>query len=401
MVFLELLLAALLGTLAGVVTGLTPGIHINLVSVLIVTAAPLLGQYFSLVSLCAFIISMSVTHSFLDTIPSVFLGAPDAATALGVLPGHRYLLRGWGLMAVKLSLVGSLVGAVLSVLLFPLFTLLVTLTYPFFKAVIGWLLLAIVLFMILRDRLKAWSAFVFLLAGALGVLVLNLPGLQNPLFPLLSGLFGVATLFVSLQETTSLPPQQESPELNVRPGVTVQALSAGQIAGFLTAMLPGLGPASAAVLSLQVFRNLGDHGYMILQGSLSTVNFVLSLAALLVLDKARNGSVIAIQQLLASVTLAHIMLFLAITLTATGAATLLTLWFGKVFCRLVSVVNYRALVTGIILFIVILTPILRSWTGVLILIISTAVGLIPAIVKVARVHAMGCLLLPVILYFLG
>jgi putative membrane protein len=181
----------------------------------------------------------------------------------------------------------------------------------------------------------------------------------------------------------------------------MKALTAGQISGFLTAMLPGLGPAGAAVLSLQVFRDLGDHGYMILQGSINTVNFVLSLAALLVLDKARNGSIIAVQQLLDAVTLSHIIAFLAITLVATGVATLLALWFARIFCRLMSVVNYRGLVIGIICFIVLLTPVLSSWTGFLILITATAVGLIPAIVKVARVHAMGCLLLPVILYFLG
>ncbi len=99
--FLEILLAILLGILAGIITGLTPGIHINLISVMLLSVSPVLLKYTNPIALAVFIIAMSVTHTFLDAIPSIFLGAPESATALGVLPGHRYLLKGYGLMAVS------------------------------------------------------------------------------------------------------------------------------------------------------------------------------------------------------------------------------------------------------------------------------------------------------------
>ena len=104
---LEILIAVCIGILIGIFTGLTPGIHINLISLLVVSSSVILLNYFSIVSLACFIISMSVTHSFLDSIPGIFLGAPDADMVLGVLPGHRYLLKGNGMMALKLTLVGS------------------------------------------------------------------------------------------------------------------------------------------------------------------------------------------------------------------------------------------------------------------------------------------------------
>ncbi len=400
--FALLVAAVLLGILAGIVTGLTPGIHINLVAVLVVSFAPLLLPYFPALALACFVLSMSVVHTFLDSIPSIFLGAPDAATALGVLPGHRYLLKGWGMMAVKLTIIGSLAAALLSVLLFPFFLLVVRWTYPFFAAIMGWLLLGVALFMVLRDRERLWAGLVFLLSGSLGLIVLDLPALENPLFPLLSGLFGVSTLLYSLNDSTAIPPQETGdPRVTVKPGVAAQALASGQASGFLTAMLPGLGAATAAVLSLQVTRNLGDHGYMLLQGSIGTVNMVLSLATLLELAKARNGSVIAIQSLLSSVTTAHILVLLAVTLLSAGVGALLALWFGRLFSRLISRMNYRAVVLGVIGFILLLTPILSSWTGLLVLVTATALGLVPAVVKCARIHAMGCLLLPVMLYFLA
>ncbi|NQU98402.1 tripartite tricarboxylate transporter permease, partial [Candidatus Woesearchaeota archaeon] len=128
--FVEIIVAIILGILSGIITGLTPGIHINLVSLLVLSASPFLTPYFGLISLACFIISMSVTHSFLDPIPSIYLGAPDSDQVLGVLPGHRYLLAGHGYTALKLTVIGSFGALILSIILFPFFMLLVKYGYP-------------------------------------------------------------------------------------------------------------------------------------------------------------------------------------------------------------------------------------------------------------------------------
>ena len=119
--FLEVLIAALLGIIAGIFTGLIPGVHINLVSLLVVSLSVYLLDIFSLPSLGVFIISMAITHTFLDVLPAIFLGAPDADTALGVLPGHKLLLQGMGYEAIKLTVIGSLFSLILALFLFPLF----------------------------------------------------------------------------------------------------------------------------------------------------------------------------------------------------------------------------------------------------------------------------------------
>jgi putative membrane protein len=72
----EILIFTLIGISAGIFTGIIPGIHINLISTLILSISPLLLKYFNVYSLMVFIIAMSITHSFLDSIPSIFLGAP-------------------------------------------------------------------------------------------------------------------------------------------------------------------------------------------------------------------------------------------------------------------------------------------------------------------------------------
>ena len=71
---------------------------------------------------------------------------------------------------------------------------------------------------------------------------------------------------------------------------TIKALLSGQFSGFLTSVFPGLGSAQAAIISMQITPDLGDHGFMILVGAINTANFTMSLATLYVLNKARNGS---------------------------------------------------------------------------------------------------------------
>jgi len=328
------------------------------------------------------------------------LGAPEAATALGVLPGHRYLLKGQGLMAVKLTLIGSFGAVILSVMLFPLLLPVVKYGYPLIKDYIGYVLVITVLFMIIRDRKKLWAIFVFLLSGCLGLIVLNLNTLSNPLFPMLSGMFGISTLLISLNESQSIPPQKQMQKIKLRPAVTIKALFSGQFSGFLTAVLPGLGAATAAVVSLQITRKLGDNGFMVLMGSIGTVNFILSLATLYVLNKARNGSIIAVQALIESFELNLIIVFLASALVAGSIGVYLVLKIGRLFSVLVTKVNYQVLVIGIITFITILVMLMTGWLGTLVLLISTAVGIIPAITKITRTHGMACIMLPVMIYFL-
>lgn len=397
---LEILIAILLGCLFGIITGLAPGVHINLVSVLVVSIAGYLSGFFSMLSLACFIVSMSTVHTFLDAIPSIFLGAPDDAMALGVLPGHRYLLKGYGFRAVKLTIIGSFGGLLISIILFALFIPIVKYGYPYIESFVGYIILAVVVFMILRDNEKWWALFIFLLSGILGIIVFEIPNLNNPLFPMLSGLFGVATLIFSLKEKNFIPIQQYENSLEIDKKLTIKALISSCFSGFLVATLPGVGGNTAAVISQQLTKDLGDKGFMILVSSINTVNFVLSFVTLLVMDKARNGSVIAMQQLLTNIGLTEILIFLCVSLISGAIAVFLTLWIGKMFARIITKVNYNLLVIGIIAFVTMMVTVLTGFIGLIILITSTAIGLIPAIVKTTRTQAMGCLMVPVMIYFL-
>ncbi len=395
---LSWLIAIIIGVLAGVITGLIPGIHVNLVTALLLSASTLLIGITTPETLVLFIIALAVTHTFLDVIPSIYLGAPESDMALGVLPGHRYLLKGWGYMAVKLTIIGSLGSLLLASLLVPILIFLIPHIYTFIQPFLGYLIALVVLFMLCREKKVGWAVLFFLLSGILGWFVLN-GTLENPLYPLLTGLFGIATLLYSLNSSTEIPPQETSTKIKLQKSKVMKALSASTFAGFLTSLFPGLGAAQGAIIAMQLARNIGDHGFMVLIGGINTVNFVLSLVTFYTIDKARNGAVIAVQALVPS-SLPLLAIGIAAALVAGSVACWLCLYIARGFSKVMGKVPYKMTVVSVILLLILVGFLLTGFTGLLILATSTALGLLPAIVKCSRTHAMGCLLLPVMLFFL-
>jgi len=98
-----LILSILIGFALGLITGIIPGIHTNNFALILLALAPAIADLgFANIHIAAMILANSITHTFLNIIPSVYLGAPDADTALAVLPGHAMLLDGMGMVGALL-----------------------------------------------------------------------------------------------------------------------------------------------------------------------------------------------------------------------------------------------------------------------------------------------------------
>ena len=403
MVFAEIIIALLLGILVGIFTGLTPGIHINLVSALVVGFSGYLLGITSALSLAVFIISMGVTHTFLDSIPSIFLGAPDADMVMGVLPGHRLLLEGRGYEAVKLTVIGSLLSLIGTLFLVIIMLPFVPVMYNFIRPYLGYIMIIVVIYMIAKEgsiSKSLWAVFVFFISGILGIIVLGWPNLSEPLLPMLSGLFGISTLLTSLMQKVKIPKQRITETIKVDFGKKVKAIVAAVLSGSFAGFMPGLGSAQAAIIAMQFVGNIGDYAFLILVGGINTVNFVFSLATFYSMQKARNGAVVAIMEIMNNISFEQLMVFLFVALIAGCIATLLTMYFTRIFSGLIVKVNYRVLCIIIIGFVSLMVAFFSGFTGLLVLITSTAIGIIPPLIGVKRSNAMGCLLLPVILFFI-
>ena len=397
---LEIFLAIIAGCIAGTITGITPGVHINLVSLLVLTASGFLLSFTSPIIIAIFIAAMAITHTFVDFIPSCFLGAPESDTALSVLPAHKYLLKGRGYEAVFLTVVGSLLSLFITIALIPILIFTVNKIYPILRDYIGYILLISVLFLILKERhSRIWAFITFLISGVLGLAVFNFSLLKDPLFPMLSGLFGISILLISLKDNTKIPKQKiTTPYIDNK--TNVKALSASVVTGSLCSFLPGLGPAQAAIIASSFTRKLGSAGFLIIVGALNTVNMILSFVTLYTINKARNGAIVIMSKIIESFNLNYLILIIGCILVVAFFATLISLNLAKLFSKFMTKVNYKKLCIGIISVVVGLVILLTGLSGLLVLIVSTLTGLIPTLNGVGKNHLMGCLLLPVILFFL-
>ena len=398
--FAEILAAMAIGIFFGIFTGLIPGVHINLVAAIVLSVSPFLVQYVSPFPIAAGIMAMSITHVFVDFIPSIFLGAPSEATALAVLPGHRLLMEGKGFEAVFLSAVGGFLGVIAIVVLLPLIVMAVKHAFPFLKPHIGIILAGIVFFNVLRERnfrSRLWVMAVIALAGTLGWLTLNLPNLEQPLLPLLAGLFGISTLIASTLKNSPVPVQEDACG-EIKKSAMAKSVSAGAFSGGLIGIFPALGPAQAAMLARELIGKAGKRQYLITLGAVSTSSMLFGLITLFTIDKARNGS-IAILSEIVPVGFTEFLLLTLTALTACGFSAVFTLSIARIFAASVYRINYRYASYAIIIFIVCLTFYFSQLTGLAILFTGAAVGLLTITLNVARHNLMSCLMIPVLAFY--
>jgi putative membrane protein len=394
---IEILAAILIGVLAGIFTGLSPGIHINLVSVVVVSFAGVLVPKFGVEAIVAFIISMAIAHSFLDFIPSIFLGAPDPDTALSVLPGHRMVLGGNGFEAVKLMIIGSLFGLLFCSAFYILFEYVLSFLYPLLQDIIWELIFIVSLFMVFSSGSVLRSLFVFIAAGILGVLVLG-ARMREPLFPLLTGMFGLATLIFSLNEKNAFPEQKFTNTTGFNPLKGFFIVVVGALTGFMTAILPGIGTSTAAAAGSVVFKEKDSRDFLVMTSSIATVNFFMSIAALHVLGKARNGAIVALMKVIEQ---PPVLLMIMAALVSAGIAVFVAFALAKWFIRIIRKVDYSLLAKIVIMILVVLCVVFSGFTGIYVLAISTGIGLYCNYKGIPRSLMMACIMVPVMIYFIG
>lgn len=460
-VSLSLLLFSVFGGyLLGIISGLLPGVHNNNFALALVALAPFLAEkglypfYIAVI-----ILSNAVSQTFHDIIPSVFLGAPDGDTALAVLPGHRLLLDGAGAEAVRLSALGSAGSVVASLLLVVPFSLLFGTIYPFLEEHMAWILISIVFLMLASEKgeqsedqaslakykCKAFALFLFLITGLLGLFAFSREALMVPiitlgepsaLLPLLSGLFGASQLIISLLTSSTIPEESVS-ALKLSKKRIVRGILTGSAAGSLVAWLPGLSSAIAALLAglfvkadfdrislkkkdpepeLTMHRTSlysdpfaskpetieSSKEFIVSMSGVNTSTAIFGLVAFVVIGRTRSGAMVAVEEILGTDSLdAQILLlfFAAIVLTSL-LSYFSTICIGNNAHHLLKRLNYTKLCAGVLVGLSLMVLLFTGFFGLFIFMLSTPIGMLPSFMNIRKSHAMGVILLPVILYFL-
>ena len=387
---IEILFFFFLGIAFGTFTGLTPGIHINLISTLLISlsATTYLNHIYSIV----FISSMAITHTFVDFIPSVFLGCPDLDTELSVLPGHQFLKEGRGFEAIFLSNKGGLLALPLT-----LFTLIPSIfflknIYQKITTVIPFVLIILLISMLITEKNKKKSILIIILTGLLGLGITFLP-MKQTLFPLLTGLFGIPNILISIRNKTKIPKQVlTKPKISLKKPLIGAAISAP-----ICSFLPGMGAGQAAVLANTFIKN-SRKGFLVLIGAINTLVMSFSFITLFFVGKTRTGAAIAIKNFSSILTKNEFILIILIVLFAGIIAYKITNKLAEKIATNIQKINYKN--TSIIVLIVLLTiiTIICGPKGILILFLSSLLGIYTIKLKVRRTNMMSALIIPTILW---
>lgn len=409
------IIASIIGASLGTFTGLMPGIHVNTLASIMLVSYPamesalsgLVNQEYVSILVCCCIMSASVVHSFVDFVPSVFIGAPDAEDAVSILPGHRMVLQGRGMAAVRSAAIGSLVGCSVAIVLsIPLQYVMLNGAEEVMDRLTPLVLIVASSILVLNEGKKGnliWGAVCFVLSGAIGMMCMFMPipsngilGEGTLMFPMLTGLFGIPVL-VEAASGNGIPPQKddEHDPVGMIPGIK------GVVTGCIAGWFPGITSTVGASMSACFMPENRPERFISTVASVGTVTSVLSLVTLSVSGSGRSGSAIVIGEIMGDGLMGFMSEGFLMLLMATAAASVLgyglTIWSGRMMSSLVSRIDERMMNRAVIVLLLALVVATTGFSGLLILAGAIAVGFIPNACGTGRTVLCGCLILPVLL----
>ena len=411
----ELVIACLLGIGIGTITGMTPGIHVNTAGAILFAVSTILLSFVSPEFLCVLMVSMSIAHALLEFVPSMLLGVPEEGTALSVLPGHKMVLEGRSKEAIRIVSIGGFGAIIVTILLLPIFAIVLPPTYELLKPVPWILLLIASIYLIYKvtSTLKGflWSLLLFILSGILGWIIFQAPLSSGiSLMCVFSGLFGISTILFSLNDNSTIPHQNKFYDLDID-NAKIKSIITGGTTGAILGFLPGFGPAQGSVIAQSASgqSNNDDENttnFLLAISGLNTSDCLFSLIAIYLIGNPRSGIAVYMSYLISEFNLSHLIVFIFASLIAVSLSLALCLKLGDSFSKLMSGIDYRKLSIAVIILQVILLYIFGLYYQAplpyltLMLVTSTAMGLLPHYLDVGKSHLMGVLIIPAIIIYM-
>ncbi len=423
-----LLAYAISGALIASFLACLPGLHIyNVAGLLILFGGRLASVIPPGAPLALFLLGLVTGYAILNTVPSIFLAAPDESTAFVVLPGSKYLMQGRGYEAATLAGLGGLGGLLAVVVSSPLASSL----FPVLRAILsphlGWILTAVTAFLLMSEwpkggdhpptrlgrLIEAWTGLgagllTFGLSGLLGLVltyrnVVPLQAAAQNLVPAFVGLFAIPGVIQNLVGRTRIPEQHIGTSVDVTPALLARGVLAGLLGGTFAAFFPVVSGGIGALLAGHATAARDDRLFIVSQGASKAVYYVGGFLLFFVpgLGLTRGG----MAWLLSTVYEpgAPQVYFAAVAGVACAGAISLFLLLGlsRAAIALIRRVEYRRLSAATLVLLVALVFALTGPGGLLVALAATGIGLIPIAFGCRRMNCMGVILVPIILNMAG
>ncbi len=388
------ILSILGGVLLGIITGIIPGIHPNTIASLSFIGLGVNNIYISIILFSCLIVS-----NIFEFVSACYLGLPEEGESLATYPLHELLMNKKSLAGMRIVGYTSIITVSILAGIGLLLKESIALIYNSIKSYAWIFLLIMSLHLLIKEKKKKTALIIFLTSGVLGIINFNI-GLSDPFLPMLTGLFGISSLITGIKNEISIPEQMKQVVVRINFWEMLKTTFLGIISSIIMALIPAVTPSQVGLI-MEEFKNKKTSIEKKITGitSINISDTILSLIALISINKARSGVVEKISTII-SVTNKeyHILLFSGVASCIIGV---LILEKTAIFIsKNIHKIDYEKLSKGVIIFITLLVSYITGVKGIIILLLSTGIGYYCIKKDVRRSQLLGCLVIPTILFYL-
>ncbi|MDD5555967.1 MAG: tripartite tricarboxylate transporter permease [bacterium] len=422
---LGVILWTVAGTLCASIVSLMPALHIYNVSgiLIILTMGAGTSTLIPMPYVPVFMMAMVVGWAILNTVPALFLGAPDESAIFVVLPGQKYMMQGRGYEAAALTGIGALAGILAMLAASPVFFRALPKLRHITRPHLFWIMGLIITYMLMSEWPKGsgrqktgWGRFIdgwknlgaglltFLLSGILGFIILNKPiipiqySFQN-IMPVFVGLFAIPWVLGNIFCKTEIPPQYicRTADLDVR--FWSRGGFGGFLGGMIAAFLPVVTGGIGGFIAGHATAQRDDRLFIISQGASKSVYYIGSFLLAFVpgLELTRGGMAWMLRPFTSAHSYEDYWRIMGVIMLSGGISFFLLLLYSRLVIRLINRINYRSLSVAVLFILLAVVWGVSGIMGLALMFVGTGIGLLPVYYHSRRMNCMGVLLLPITL----
>ncbi|MFO7870549.1 MAG: tripartite tricarboxylate transporter permease [Kiritimatiellia bacterium] len=421
----EVILKVIFFSIAGAVLSgflaCIPGLHIYSVLAVFAAGACSPGADLPPEITVPFAAGLITAYAMVNSIPSIILAAPEESAIFTVLPGQKYFMEGRGYEAVLLTAAGgaAALAGILSVCAVAGMRFLPAVRNVFTPHQ-HWVIWSVIAFMLMsewprggnmgasgwRRFAKAWfplgmGLFTFVLSGFLGfILFFRSPiapenAFQN-LMPAFTGLFAVPWLALNVMSRMQAPEQLLTARLPPFRGVLARGSLAGLLGGGFAAFFPVVTGGVGGLLAGHAVNVRDNRTFLVSQGASKLVYYAGGVLLFMTpqVHLTRGGGAWLIRSLHLPTARYDFYMGLAAVAIAGAVSIVMIPFLTRLVIRLVRKAGYPLISGSALALIPVMVLALAGWQGLGVMVVSSALGMVPVLFGSRRINCLGIILLP-------
>ncbi|MEM5830322.1 MAG: tripartite tricarboxylate transporter permease [Candidatus Aenigmatarchaeota archaeon] len=388
----EILLSSFLGSFVGFVSGLIPALHQNLLIPLLI---PLIS--FNEIFLISFLISFAISQNYGNAISSYYLSSPPEELSLSTLPSQRLAKEGLLLEALKIFILAASISIPITSFFILFLHSYISTFISSLERYIGLILIIALYTIFFFEENKLKSFFIFILSGIFGIYAFNIIDFNKAILAIFSGFFACTQIIINLFQKQNFLEYQEK---DVKIKLSKKEILIGILLSLFVGIFSGLLPSLSVAQILLLFQPILNDRLFIFSSSASFFsNEIFSTTSLFTIENPRSGLSVYLEKVLGNVTYEIFVLFISIFLISSFFASMLFIFSYKSIMNLLKLINFKVLNVLVLSIIIAIVFVYSGFIGLLLLFISTSLGLITIFSNVNRSYLMGSIILSTILIY--